>query len=124
MTEFLRTFDRHNEMSITRSKFVRGVDQLRCSLTPTEVETIMEVFKAPLRPGYVEYERFGNAVEEAVTIGLLEKSPLLVPCQHVASATTPKSFLNFEERQIIAVIMDKLAGIYSPNFLDIFKVAF
>lgn len=57
-----------------------------------------------------------------MTIGSLEKSPLLVPCQHVSSSTTPRAFLNFEQRQIVTQVMDKLIRIYSPNFLELFKV--
>ncbi|XP_044018401.1 uncharacterized protein LOC122859098 isoform X1 [Aphidius gifuensis] len=122
VTEFLRPFDTHNEMSIKRDEFVRGVDQLRCVLSKAELETIMDIFKAPFRPGYVEYERFANAIEEAVTIGQLEKSPLLVPCQHITpGTTTTKSFLNYQERQTVAQVMDKLVKIYSPNYIDLFK---
>ncbi|XP_011302933.1 uncharacterized protein [Fopius arisanus] len=121
VTEFLRGFDPRNELVISRSDFVRGMDQIRCNLTPTEIETLMDVFKAPLRADCVDYERFGNAVEEAVTIGALEKSPLLVPVQHVPSEATLKTFLNYEERQTIVQAMDKLARIRNHNLEDVFK---
>ncbi|XP_015123214.1 uncharacterized protein LOC107045443 [Diachasma alloeum] len=121
VTEFLRGFDPRNELAIPRNDFARGMDQIRCNLTPTEIETIMDVFKAPLRAGFVDYERFGNAVEEAVTIRALEKSPLLVPVQHVPSYASPKTFLNFEERQTIVQAMDKLVRIRNHNLEQVFK---
>ncbi|XP_063987045.1 uncharacterized protein LOC135167617 [Diachasmimorpha longicaudata] len=121
VTEFLRGFDPRNELVISRNDFVRGMDQIRCNLTSTELETIMDMFKAPLRAGFVEYERFGNVVEEAVTTPALEKSPLLVPVQYVPSFASSKRFLNFEERQTIVETMEKLARVRNHNLEDVFK---
>lgn len=46
-------FDPRRELVIRRSEFIRGLDQLRCNLTCREIETILEVFKAPLRYAYM-----------------------------------------------------------------------
>lgn len=42
----MRQFDTHNHFVIERSDFVRGLDQLRCGLTPAEVDTITKAFQA------------------------------------------------------------------------------
>lgn len=34
---------------ISRNNFIRGLDQIRCNLTPGQLETLMETFKAPLK---------------------------------------------------------------------------
>lgn len=48
-----------------------------------------------------------------------------MPCQHITpGTTTTKSFLNYQERQTVARVMDKLVKIYSPNYIDLFKVLF
>lgn len=44
--EFMRQFDRHNHLVIEKSDFIRSMDQLRCGLTSTEVDTITKVFQA------------------------------------------------------------------------------
>jgi len=40
-------FDRHNQLVIARPDFIRSLDQLRCDLTPVEIDTITKVFRAP-----------------------------------------------------------------------------
>lgn len=119
--EFMRQFDRHNDRTIKRSDFVRSLDQLRCNLTPAEVDTIMKVFQAPLKPDVIEYTKFAATVEEAVVVGALEKSPLLVPLQHIPSEANSRAFLNFEERQAVTIAMDKLCKIQSPNLEELLK---
>lgn len=42
----MRQFDTHNHLVIERSDFIRGLDQLRCGLTPAEVDTITKAFQA------------------------------------------------------------------------------
>lgn len=51
--EFMRQFDKHNQFVITKLDFIRSLDQLRCSLTTAEVDTITKVFQAPLKYKYV-----------------------------------------------------------------------
>ncbi|XP_071638327.1 uncharacterized protein [Temnothorax longispinosus] len=119
--EFMRQFDRHNQLVIARLDFIRGLDQLRCGLTTAEVDTITRVFQALLKPGFVEYTKFAAVVEEAVTTGGLEKVPLVVPLQHVPSEASGRTFLNFDERQMVAIAMDKLCQMRNPNLEEIFK---
>lgn len=45
----MRQYDVHNEHVIKRTEFLRGLDQLRCNLTCTEMGTIMDIFQPPLR---------------------------------------------------------------------------
>ncbi|XP_029049367.2 uncharacterized protein LOC114879045 [Osmia bicornis bicornis] len=119
--EFMRPYDPRNERVIKKVDFMRGLDQLRCNLSCTEIGTIMKVFQSPLRENYVDYVRFGEVVEEAVTIGSLERAPLLVPVQHVPPEASPKTFLTFDERQMATVAMDKLSRMQRPNLLELFK---
>ncbi|CAD6233859.1 GSCOCG00007354001-RA-CDS [Cotesia congregata] len=119
--EFFRQHDPRNEQVITRSNFIRSLDQLKCNLNLYELDTLIDHFKSPLRPDYVDYVRFSNTIEEAITIGFLEKSPLLFPLQHIPSESCPKSFLNYEERLVIARVLDRLITEYNPNLEDLFK---
>ncbi|XP_012283315.1 uncharacterized protein LOC105701272 [Orussus abietinus] len=121
VNEFMQPFDVHKELVIKKADFIRGLDQLRCNLTCNEVATIMRVFQVPLRPEYVEYARFAEVVEEAVATGSLERAPLLVPIQHVPSEACPRTFLNFDERRLLAQAMDKLSTIRNHNLEELFK---
>ncbi|XP_076248190.1 uncharacterized protein LOC143188044 [Calliopsis andreniformis] len=121
VTEFMRQYDAHNELVITRTEFMRGLDQLRCNLSCTEMGTIMNVFQAPSRSDYVDYVKFGAVVEEAVATESLERAPLLVPVQHVPSEASPKTFLNFDERHMVTMAMDKLSRVTEPNLKELFK---
>lgn len=67
--------------------------------------------------------KFAEIVEEAVTTGGLEKAPLVVPVQHVPSEASGRTFLNFDERQIVAVAVDKLCQVQKPNLEEVFKVS-
>ncbi|KAK2582407.1 hypothetical protein KPH14_004725 [Odynerus spinipes] len=120
VSEFMRQFDTHNELSIKMADFVRGLDQLRCNLTMTEVDTIMKIFKSPMKPGFIDYARFAECVEEAVTMGSLERAPLVVPLQHVPSEASSRTFLNFEERHVLAQAIDKLCVVRQPNLEELF----
>ncbi|XP_050463997.1 uncharacterized protein LOC126858035 [Cataglyphis hispanica] len=119
--EFMRQFDRHNHLVIERPDFIRSLDQLRCGLTPAEVDTITKAFQSSAKPLVIEYVKFAKIVEEAVATGGLEKVPLLVPLQHVPSEASDKTFLNFDERQTVAIAIDKLCKVPSPNLEEIFK---
>ncbi|XP_076647707.1 uncharacterized protein LOC143356146, partial [Halictus rubicundus] len=119
--EFMRQYDPKNEFSIKRTQFIQGLDQLRCNLTCTEMMTLSKVFQSPLRSNYVDYAKFGDAVEEAVATGSLERAPLLVPVQHVPSEASPKTFLNFEERHMVTTAIIKLSIIQEPNLEELFK---
>jgi len=61
-------------------------------------------------------------MEEAVTTSDLERVPLFTPVQHVPSEAVSRNFLNFEERRILEVAMDKLCDIQNPNLEELFKV--
>ncbi|KAK1121499.1 hypothetical protein K0M31_010302 [Melipona bicolor] len=119
--EFMRQYDVHNEHIIKRTEFLRGLDQLRCNLTCTEMGTIMDIFQSPLRPDCIDYVKFAEVVEEAVTLGSLERAPCLVPVQHVPSEASPKTFLNFDERHMVTMAIGKLSKIQQPNLEELFK---
>ncbi|XP_018562489.1 uncharacterized protein LOC108904422 [Anoplophora glabripennis] len=107
--EFLRDFDRCNERVISRENFKRGLSVCKLELTENELETLMDVFASPLRRECVDYRRFSDVVEEAFTQKCLERAPLIVPVQHVPTRDCEKNFLNFDERQILSVALQKLA---------------
>ncbi|XP_057325404.1 uncharacterized protein LOC130667663 [Microplitis mediator] len=119
--DVLRQYDPRNEQVITINNFIRGLDQLKCNLNRHEINTLINYFKSPLRSEYVDYVRFSNVIEEAITIGFLEKSPLLFPLQHIPSEACPQSFLNYDQRLIISRVLDKLITVYCPNLDEIFK---
>ncbi|RLU20681.1 hypothetical protein DMN91_007294 [Ooceraea biroi] len=113
--EFMKQFDRNNHLVITKPDFVRSLDQLRCNLTPAEVDTIVKIFQAALRPDFVEYVRFATTVEEAVATGGLERAPLFLPVQHVPSEASSRTFLDFDERKTVEIAMDKLCENYDKE---------
>lgn len=75
------------------------------------------------RPDFVEYVRFAEYIEEAVTTGKLERLPRFTPLQHIPSESSKKTFLNFDERLSMSQAMDKLSAVREPNLEDIFKVS-
>lgn len=121
--EFLRQHDTNNELVIPRADFYRGLACTGLSLTPIEMETLMDVFAAPGRRRYIEYYKFCETVGEALTQGGLERAPLLEPIPHLPTADSPINFLNFEERSIMSGAMQKLAKFPDQisNILEIFK---
>ncbi|CAH0582822.1 unnamed protein product [Chrysodeixis includens] len=121
--EFLKQFDPRNELVIPRADFYRGLASARLSLTPIEMDTLMEVFCAPGRRRYVEYERFCNTVGEALTQAGLERAPLLQPVPHVPTLDSPLNFLNFEERNIVSGALKKLSKYPDQlsNILEVFE---
>ncbi|XP_066591621.1 EF-hand calcium-binding domain-containing protein 6 [Prorops nasuta] len=118
--EFMRPYDRLNHSIISKSDFIRSLDLLRCNLSVTEMESIVKAFRSPSRSGFVEYTRFAEIVEEAVYKGYLEKTPLTVPTPHVPSEACTKTFLNFEERRLVELALDKLSKVSQPNLIEIF----
>ncbi|KAJ8916967.1 hypothetical protein NQ315_008367 [Exocentrus adspersus] len=107
--DFLQGFDRCNEQVINRENFKRGLSVCKFDLTENEIETLMDVFASPMRRECIDYKRFANAVEEAFTQNCLERAPLIVPIQHVPTRDCEKNFLNFDERRILSVALQKLA---------------
>ncbi|XP_059054585.1 uncharacterized protein LOC131848677 [Achroia grisella] len=121
--DFLRQFDKQKEQVIPRADFYRGLAAAGLSLTPLEMDTLMEVFCAPGRRRYVEYERFNSTVGEALTQPGLERAPLLEPIPHVPTADSPLNFLSFEERNIVSGALTKLSKYPDQlsNILEVFK---
>ncbi|XP_021203966.1 uncharacterized protein LOC101740137 [Bombyx mori] len=119
--DFLRQFDPRNELVIPRADFYRGLASAGLSLTPLEMDTLMEVFSAPGRRRYVEYARFSSTVGEALTQEGLERAPLLVPVPHLPTVDTPLNYLNFEERNIVSGALAKLAK-YPDQLSNIIEV--
>lgn len=50
--EFLRQFDPHNELVVPRADFYRGLASAGVSLTPVEMDTLMEVLVEDGRSAY------------------------------------------------------------------------
>lgn len=107
--EFLRDFDKRNHYVISKTDFQRGLSNCGFELTENEVETLMNVFASPLRPGNVDYRRFSEVIEESFTQPSLERAPLLIPVEHVPTKDCEKNFLNFDERIIFSVAIKKLS---------------
>lgn len=64
-------------------------------------------FEALNCPSHVDYRRFCDIIEEAFSQKRLEKAPLLVPLQYLPCCD--ENFLNFEERSIASMALQKLA---------------
>ncbi|XP_011505794.1 PREDICTED: uncharacterized protein LOC105368481 [Ceratosolen solmsi marchali] len=121
VNEFIRHFDLRNEKIVTRLQFDRGLDQLKCDLTRTEVNSLMDHFIASQRPNYIDYSKFSDAVEGAMVKGQLEKSPLVIPIRHVPTKDTTRSFLNFDERQILTRGLNAISAYVDNNLEELFK---
>ncbi|KAI8421319.1 hypothetical protein MSG28_008347 [Choristoneura fumiferana] len=121
--DFLRQFDKSRELVIPRADFYRGLASAGLSLSPLEMDTLMEVFAAPGRRRYVEYQRFSDTVGESLTQGSLERAPLLEPLPHVPTIDSPLNYLNFEERNIVSMALTKLSKFPDQlsNILEVFK---
>ncbi|KAJ0177551.1 hypothetical protein K1T71_006424 [Dendrolimus kikuchii] len=121
--EFLRQFDKQNELVIPRADFYRGLATSGISLTPLEMNTLMEVFCAPGRRRCIEYDRFCCTVGEALTQGGLERAPLLEPVAHLPTIDSPLNYLNFEERNIVSGALAKLSKYpdQMSNILEVFQ---
>ena len=74
------------------------------------------------RPGAIDYRKFTDAIERAMAQEHMEKSPLTKPAQHVPSKETPRSFLNFDERQILMRALDTLTMYTDRNLEEVFQV--
>ncbi|XP_068627218.1 uncharacterized protein [Battus philenor] len=122
--DFLQQFDKQNELVIPRADFYRGLGSAGFVLTPMEMDTLMEVFCAPTRRRYVDYDRFCSTVGEALTQGGLERAPLLQPVPHAPPPRTT-NFLTYEERNIVSMALDKLSKHHDQvsNILEIFQDA-
>lgn len=57
----------------------------------------------------MDYKRFCDSVEEVFSQSNLERAPLIVPLQHIPNDDDNKNFLNFDERQLVSVALNKLA---------------
>lgn len=86
-----------------------------CKTEPKKIEILLVKieyfysFASPKRPRCVDYRRFVEVIEEALAQGSLERDPMLVPIQHVPTKDCDRNFLNFEERHILSMAMEKLA---------------
>ncbi|XP_013161243.1 PREDICTED: uncharacterized protein LOC106113065, partial [Papilio xuthus] len=122
--DYLRQFDKHNELVIARPDFYRGMASAGFVLTPLEMDTVMDVFCAPTRRRYIDYDRFCRTVGEALAQEGLERAPLLQPVPHAPPPPT-NNFLNFEERSIVSKALDKLSKHHDQvsNIFEIFKEA-
>lgn len=76
-----------------------------------------------MRPGFVDYATFVRTVDEAFTQPELERAPLLIPIPHYPSEANPRNFLNFEERHVVAVALEKLAIVGDRNLDELFAVS-
>ncbi|XP_017773462.1 PREDICTED: uncharacterized protein LOC108560438 [Nicrophorus vespilloides] len=121
--EFLQDYDLCNQQVISRENFQRGLSNCRFDLSEAEVETLMNVFSSPMRPGCVDYKRFSEVVEEAFTQACMERAPLLMPKQHVPTKDCARNFLNFDERRTFSIGIQKLSKKpdLQMNLMSIFK---
>ncbi|CAG2054299.1 unnamed protein product [Timema podura] len=105
--EFLEQFDPHNQYCVSREDFSRGLDNCCLQLTPTELETLMSIFASSMRRDYVDYRRFCETVEEAVTQACLERAPL-IDHDRAKCGTVPKGSL----LQVLSIggLQDALSG--------------
>lgn len=70
----------------------------------------------------MDYVSFVRTLEEAFTINDLERAPTIVPVPHYPSEADPRNFLNFNERQTVAVALEKLALAPESNLSEVLSV--
>lgn len=77
-----------------------------------------------MRRDCVDYKRFSEVVEESFTQSCLERAPLIVPLQHIPTKDCERNFLNFDERLILSVAMQKLSKKpdLQMNLMSLFQV--
>lgn len=77
-----------------------------------------------MRRHCIDYKRFSDVVEESFTQTCLERAPLIIPVQHVPTRDCEKNFLNFEERRVLSIAMQKLSKKpdLQVNVMSIFQV--
>ncbi|KAI4498944.1 hypothetical protein M0802_006119 [Mischocyttarus mexicanus] len=108
------------KLSIAGNEDETNVVLVLAKIKAKVVRERIKIFQSPMKPGFVDYARFAECVEESVAMGSLERAPLIVPIQHVPSEATSRTFLNFDERYILSQSMDKLCTIKQPNLEEIF----
>lgn len=107
--QFMSGYDPINHQAITCSEFKRGLTNANIILTESEMDTVCGVFQSLAFPNHVDYKRFCDVIEEAYSQKRLERAPLIVPLQHFPSDDCPENFLNFEERCLVSLILQKLS---------------
>ncbi|XP_058055720.1 uncharacterized protein LOC131207128 [Anopheles bellator] len=109
LVDFMEGFDPLNHHRITDDQFCRGLSMAGIKLTPSEMKLLCQYFRTALS-STTDYKRFCDTIAEVDYQPFLEKAPLLVPCRHFpADETSPKNFLNFDDRTIVSKAMQKLA---------------
>lgn len=109
IVDFMNGYDRHREMCIIEENFRRGLNAAGIFINLSEIDLLCDVFKSPLRNGYVDYKRFCDIVEEAFYQPSFDREPIIVPLQHFSSDDGAINFLNFEQRIIVSNALESLS---------------
>ncbi|CAH0558987.1 unnamed protein product [Brassicogethes aeneus] len=107
---FLREVDPKPQEDALYTGFIEEMKKLnrekpKAKATRQEKDIVQIMAKVK---GKVVRERI-RAVEEAFTQSCLERSPLTIPLQHIPTKDCEKNFLNFDERKILGIAMQKLS---------------
>lgn len=100
-------FKEWSSQYMSKSDFQRALANCGFQLTEKEVETLLEVFVSPHRNDCIDHKRFCNVVGEPTVHLCLDKS-LLESIENTSRACR-KNFLNFEERNLMAIAVQKLS---------------
>ena len=74
VAEFFRDFDRLRSYSIPRQEFIRGVDNIECSLTMAEFDTLADYYQDDKKKGFCRWKEFEIEVEKSISSYFLKNS--------------------------------------------------
>uniref|UniRef100_A0A336LCA6 CSON008072 protein n=1 Tax=Culicoides sonorensis TaxID=179676 RepID=A0A336LCA6_CULSO len=109
ISQFMAGNDPLKHETITCSEFKRGLQNANIILNDQDLDRVCEVFKTFTMPNHIDYKRFCDLIEEAFTQKGLTHNPLTVPLQHFPSDDGPDNFLNFDERCLVSLTLQKLS---------------
>ncbi|EDV26117.1 uncharacterized protein TRIADDRAFT_24458 [Trichoplax adhaerens] len=122
VSEFMRDYDRLRSGRLQRATFRRALDLCRFGLNIDQYNLIENTFLSTQQEGYVDYVRFCDEIESAITVKGLEKDPLAEVSQFSVSRDVIHNELTREEQQLLQSVMTKLAERVRQRRIQLFPM--
>ncbi|XP_050430635.1 uncharacterized protein LOC126839375 [Adelges cooleyi] len=119
--QFLRQFDTTNHRIIAADNFLRGIAMSGIRLESAELNLLCDEFSSKENPGYVDYRRFCNIIEEAFTTLGLEQNPSANPKEYLITYEGPSNYLTEEQKISVDSALSKLCSTPNNGLDDLFK---
>jgi hypothetical protein len=84
--DFFCDYDKLNSGRVTEPMFERAMDLAKIDLKPNELKALAAAYASPGRPGFTEYLKFSQDVEEATIVAGLEQNPIRSAASYVPLA--------------------------------------